>query len=169
MIEIVDNFFIQKDLEKIQDFVLNKAYYTPRYFNNTTERNQKNFYGNRFDLYNDTELLNLFKKQSELKFNIKITKINENSGIDQRNLNHFKPHTDEIYGKINILIMLYGPIAVTNGTVFYTDNELDMHIGFRPNRAILFSSNKLHSQHASKIPNLLRYTATLFIEDCKLF
>ena len=65
--------------------------------------------------------------------------------------------------------MISGPAAVTNGTVFYhgpIDNcDLDMHVGFRENRAILFPSNKVHSQHASKVLNLKRYTATLFIED----
>ena len=40
-----------------------------------------------------------------------------------------------------------------------------MHVGFRENRAILFPSDKIHSQHASKVPNLKRYTATLFVTD----
>ena len=65
--------------------------------------------------------------------------------------------------------MIYGPAAVTNGTVFYYGEEhncnLDIHIGFRENRAVLFPSDKIHSQHAIKEPNLKRYTSTLFIED----
>ena len=61
--------------------------------------------------------------------------------------------------------MLKGPTAVTNGTVFYTDRELDMHIGFRENRAIMFPSNIYHSANVSNLPNLKRYTATLFVED----
>ena len=61
--------------------------------------------------------------------------------------------------------MLKGPTAVTNGTVFYSENELDIHIGFRENRAVLFPSNWVHSQHASNVPNLRRFTASLFIED----
>ena len=104
------------------------------------------------------------------KQNLKIKKLNENSGIDLRNLDHFKPHTDHrTPAKINILIMLSGPTAVTNGTVFYVGEEdncsLDMHVGFRENRAVLFPSDKIHSQHASVVPNLKRYTSTLFIED----
>ena len=165
MIKIIDNFFKNEDLEKVQDFALNKAYYVPKFFDNR-EINKENYYGNRFNLKNDKDLLNLFKKQSEIKFNIEILKLNDDCGIDQRNLNHFKPHIDSP-SKINILIMIYGPIAVTNGTVFYTDNELDIHVGFRPNRAVMFPSNKMHSPHASNIPNLIRYTSTLFIEDYK--
>ena len=112
----------------------------------------------------------MFKKQSETKFKIKINKINNKSGIDLRNLDHIKPHTDhEVPSVINILIMISGPAAVTNGTVFYygdkSNYDLDMHVGFRENRAILFPSDKIHSQHASEVPNLKRYTATLFIKD----
>ena len=65
--------------------------------------------------------------------------------------------------------MVSGPTAVTNGTVFYVGDEnncsLDMHVGFRENRAILFPSDKIHSPHASKVPDLKRYTATLFVTD----
>ena len=65
--------------------------------------------------------------------------------------------------------MLKGPTAVTNGTVFYHGDinnfDLDIHVGFRENRAILFPSNWLHSNHASNVPNLKRYTASLFIKD----
>ena len=165
MIKIIDNFFSENDLKFIQDFALTKAFYTPRYFDNAIEKNKKNYYGNRWVLENKPELLELFKKQSELKFKIKINTININSGIDQRNLDHFKPHVDTNSGILNILVMISGPTAVTNGTVFYTDNELDIHVGFIENRAILFPSNWLHSQHASNIPNLKRYTATLFIKD----
>ena len=61
--------------------------------------------------------------------------------------------------------MISGPTALTNGIVFYTDNTLDMHIGFKENRAVLFPSNKLHSPHANKESNITRYSATLFIKD----
>ena len=169
MIKIIDNFFKEKDLILVQDFALTKAFYTPQFFDNTVEKNKKNHYGNRWRLQNKPELLELFKKQSELKFKIKINDINSTSGIDQRNLDHFKPHVDVGAGLLNILIMISGPTAVTNGTVFYHKSldsyDLDTHIGFRENRAIMFPSNKIHSQHASNVPNLKRYTATLFVKD----
>mgnify|MGYP003624813791 FL=1 len=165
MIKIIDNFFSKKDLKLIQDFALTKAFYTPKFFENTTEKNKKNHYGNRWELQNEPELLKLFKKQSELKFKIKINNINSTSGIDQRNLDHFKPHVDDSIAVLNILIMISGPTAVTNGTVFYTDGELDLHVGFRENRAIMFPSNKVHSPHVSDTPSLKRYSASLFIED----
>ena len=165
MIKIIDNFFSEKDLKFIQDFALTKAFYTPCFFPDTTEKNKQNNYGNRWVLENKPELLELFKKQSELKFKIKINNINRSSGIDQRNLDHFKPHVDISIAKLNILIMLDGPIGVSTGTVFYTNGELDIHVGFRTNRAILFPSNYYHSPHKSELKNIRRYTATLFISD----
>ena len=163
MIKIIDDFFNQKDLEIMQDFAQNKAFYRPQYYSWSKERTSETFFGNRFFLNNKPELLEKFKKQTEFKFKIKINKIDTNSSIDERNLKHFKPHTDPAL--LNILIMISGPTAVTNGTVFYTDGELDIHVGFRENRAIMFPSNKVHSNHASNVPNLKRFTSTLFIQD----
>lgn len=170
MIKIIDNFFNEEDLKTVQDFALTKAYYTPRYFDGIKERSKETYFGSRYYLEKNPGLLEKFKKQAEFKFKIKIKKINFNSGIDQRNLDHFKPHTDHrTPAKINILIMISGPVAVTNGTVFYEGTEdncvLDTHVGFRENRAVLFPSNKIHSQHAIKEPNIRRFTSTLFIED----
>jgi hypothetical protein len=170
MIKVLDDFFEKKDLEYFQYFAKNSAFYTPCYFDDAPEKSKKYYYGSRFFLRNEPKLLKMFKKQSELKFKIKIKKIHLNSGIDIRNYDHFKPHIDfPSPQSINILLMLSGPIAVTNGTVFYygdmTKCDLDMHVGFRENRAILFPSNKVHSQHAIKVPNLKRYTSTLFVEN----
>ena len=92
-----------------------------------------------------------------------------------RQLNMFKPHKDN--AKMNMLFMIDGPVAINNGTVFYTPSngpdddapdrnyEIDMHVGFKPNRAILFPSNKMHSASVSEIKNIKRYTATLFIAE----
>jgi len=167
MIKIINDFFEKKDLKEIQDFALNKAVYTPSWFlddDGNIQKNKEHHYGDRFPLIKNQKLFDFFIKQAELKFKIKLKKVNEGSGIDLRNLDHFKPHIDW-QAKINILIMISGPTAVTNGTVFYTEGKLDIHVGFKENRAVLFPSNYYHSQHASTIPNLRRYTATLFVED----
>ena len=164
MIKIVDNFFDEDILKKIQSHITTKLIFTPSYsFDDNS--NIENYYGDRFLFKNDLDLLDVFSKKSEEKFKIKINSISEGSGIDLKNLDEFKPHTDTDAAKINILVMLHGPIAVTNGTVFYTDDELDMHVGFRPNRAILFPSYHYHSPHASAQKGIRRYTATLFISD----
>jgi len=167
MIQVINNFFEEETFKEIQQKVTTNLMFSPRYFNPKGEKNEENYYGSRFILSADKYLEKLFIKTAEKKFKIKIKKLHEDSGIDIRNLSNFTPHIDDGI-KVNVLIMIYGPTAVTNGTVFYTDGELDIHIGFRENRALMFDSNIYHSQHASKIPNLKRYTSTLFIEDYEL-
>jgi len=173
VIKIIDNFFDKDVLSKIQQHITTKIYYTPKWFVGQ-EKTKETYYGDRFLLNNDSELQDTFIKQAENKFKIKITDLDKSSGIDLRNLDHFKPHIDPY--KINILIMLHGPIAIENGTVFYyVDRELsddyeseytlDIHVGFRPNRAVLFPSTWLHSQHASKTKGVRRYTSTLFVKN----
>ena len=169
MIRVKDDFFEEKMFAHIKKHVTTQLIFEPRYFDNPAinpegERSKEQYYGSRFDWNNDKKLLDIFVKQAENAFRLKVKKLHSPpGGIDIRNLDHFKPHTDD--GKLNILVMIGGPTAVTNGTVFYTDGELDIHVGFRENRAVLFPSNWWHSQHASNVPNLKRYTSTLFIKD----
>ena len=166
MIKIVDDFFEDVSFKKIKNYVVSQLFYEPRYLHNTTEKNNKTYYGARFVLNKNPGLLDTFVKQSEKTFKIKIKKLFKDSGIDIRNLDHFVPHTDDGVGsKINILIMMSGPTAVTNGTVFYKEGELDIHVGFRENRAILFPADWVHSAHATNVPNLKRHTASLFVTD----
>ena len=166
MIKIIDDFFEKNLLINIQNHITTKLHYVPVYLPGSVEKNKYTHYGNRFDLKKDEKLLNTFVTQSEKKFKIKIHKL-KSAAIDIRNLDHFKPHYDD--AALNLLVMLKGPTALTNGTVFYKgpleNCELDMHVGFRENRAVLFPSHIVHSSHASNVPNLKRYTSTLFIEN----
>tara|TARA_R100000908_G_scaffold59970_1_gene37028 strand:- start:1199 stop:1696 length:498 start_codon:yes stop_codon:yes gene_type:complete len=162
VIKILDNFFDDKLFINIQNHITSSIFFTPRYFEGK-ERTIENYYGSRFKLSEDKNLLNTFVKQAENKFNIKIKKIGPDSGIDLRNTDRFRPHTDK--GKFNILIMLKGLSAITNGTVFFTEEELDIQVGFKENRAIMFPSDKYHSANVNEVLNVRRYTATLFVED----
>ena len=173
MIKVVDNFFEDKMLQNIVNHIKSNCTFTPRFFddfdkNNPTfnyseDNKTKSWWGDRYVLSSDPDLLNTFKEQAEKKFKIKIKKLEPDSSIDLRNQDWFHPHVDPAL--MNVFIMLDGIVAVTNGIVFYTDNELDMHVGFRPNRAVMFPSNKYHSAHANKFKGQRRYTSTLFIEE----
>ena len=68
MIKVLDDFFQKKDLEHFQYFAKNSAFYTPCYFDDAPEKSEKYYYGSRFYLNNEPKLLEMFKKQSELKF-----------------------------------------------------------------------------------------------------
>ena len=164
MIKIIDNFFDEKLFKNINSHVLHNIYYTPRWLEGK-EKTKENYYGDRFVLADDPKLTKVFIENVENKFKIKIKKLHNDSGIDLRNISHFIPHDDVPISKLNVLIMISGPTAVTNGTVFYTKGELDIHVGFRENRAVLFPSSWIHSPHKSEVVNLKRYTASLFIAD----
>ena len=163
MIKVVDKFFDDEKYQQIMHHIKSNVYFTPRYFKGTTEKTRENYYGERFVLNSDKNLLNTFISQSEKIFNFKIKKVTNDCGIDLRNLDRFEPHVDK--AKLNVLVMLDGPIGVTSGTVFYTENKLDMHIGFRPNRAILFPSDKLHSSHKCDLKGIRRYTSSIFVTE----
>lgn len=171
MIKIIDNFFEEEKLNQIVNHIKKNVVFTPQYFEDATEKTIETFYGNRFILNKDKKLLNIFIKQAEKKFSLKIKKIYPWCGIDLRNMKIFQPHTDDYHGiKLNVLVMLDGPIGVSTGTCFFTENELsenelDIHVGFRPNRAVLFSSDRMHCAHKSDLEILKRYTATLFIQE----
>jgi len=162
MIKIINNFFDENEYNKIIYHIKNKIYFSPRFYRDTTEKTKDSHYGNRFVLKNDKNLYDAFVRQAEKNFKIKIHETHDD-GIDLRNTDCFSPHVDD--AKINILIMLDGPIGVTTGTVFYTDCELDIHVGFRPNRAVMFPSKMFHSPHMNNIENLKRYTASLFVRE----
>ena len=55
------------------------------------------------------------------------------------------PHTDPC--ELNVLIYLKGNCLMHNGTGIYEQNNLNTHIGFKENRAILFNGAKY--MHAS--------------------
>tara|TARA_R100000541_G_scaffold33642_3_gene42244 strand:- start:73 stop:516 length:444 start_codon:yes stop_codon:yes gene_type:complete len=62
-----------------------------------------------------------------------------------------RPHTDEAMGATHqCLIYMSGEESTNNGTGFYHEknignHELSIHVGFKHNRAIFFSSDVLHS------------------------
>jgi hypothetical protein len=163
MIKIINDFFDDEKYKEVIYHIKNKIYFIPRY-SERLDTKEKFYYGERFVLNEDKNLLDTFIFQSEKKFNIKIKKVHYDCGVDLRNIDRFLPHIDA-GTKLNILIMLDGPVGVTTGTVFYTQGELDIHVGFRPNRAILFPSNYYHSPHQCKLKGIRRYTSTLFIEE----
>ena len=163
MIKIINNFFDNDKYHQILHHIKNNIYFTPRYFLHTKEKTKENYYGDRFVLEQDKNLYDTFIKQAEEKFKLKIHKTND-CGIDLRNLSIWQPHQDK-HSKLNIFIMLDGPVGVTTGTCFFTDNELDIHVGFRPNRAVMFPANYFHSPHKSDNKNMRRYTASLFVTE----
>jgi hypothetical protein len=83
------------------------------------------------------------------------------------------PHTDT-KDCINFLIYLKGNKLINNGTGFYEENkklnsfDLHTHIGFKENRSIMFSGNKMHSSLQFNDNSSGRYVMTNFIYEYKI-
>ncbi len=163
MIQILDNFFDQKDFEILQNYASSNISYEPRYFKGTKEKTDENTYGFRHEIASNKQLVAKFLNQIEKKYNITVKSFGTDSGIDKRKLTLFKPHTDT--GKLNFFLMIIGPQSLNNGLCIYTNNSIDTHIGFLENRAVLFPSNILHTPSVSEDKKTWRTIATIFIHD----
>lgn len=160
MIQIVDNFLETKLHDGIKTFCKQKLFYKP------TFTSGKKYYGLRSYL-DKTDLTKCFIDTAKEKFKINITKVHEESGIDIRDLKEFIPHIDP-QSNLNLFIMLQGDKSANNGIVFYDKDEIDMHVGFVENRAVLFPSNIIHSPNIYPEKNIKRITSTLFIQEYNL-
>jgi hypothetical protein len=163
MIHIVDNFLDEKDFNDLKAFSKSKnVIYSPQYFENSTDKTDKNTYGFRYEFLINSELGQCLSKQCLKKFKYKIEKTSI-CGIDKRKLTMFKPHTDDGLAKINFYLQIDGGTKLNHGLGIYTDNKLDIHIGFRENRAVLFNSDLLHSPLVDE--EIWRTTLTMFITE----
>jgi hypothetical protein len=161
MINIIDNFLDEKDFNDLKEFSKSKnVKYYPKYFDGAKEKIDATTYGLRYSFLIDSQLGQCLKKQCLKKFKYKIVEARE-CGIDKRKLTMFKPHTDELISKMNLYLQIEGGTKLNHGLGFYTNNNLDTHIGFKENRAVLFDSNILHSPLVDE--EIWRTTLTVFI------
>jgi hypothetical protein len=174
MIRIVENFFTDEELVKIQTYANRDAYFNTSFFDYVYEnkdtdekRNRDTSYGLRHTFGWDENFLGkVITKNALEKFKVKILKTVHNQGaIDKRKLDLFQPHQDETIGnKWNLYVQLQGKEDARNGICFYNDNRnMDIHIGFKQNRAVLFRSNLYHTPNVSKDKETWRMTMTIFI------
>jgi hypothetical protein len=162
MIYIIDNFLEKSLFKDLKAFSSSdKIRYTPQYFDNTTEKSDKNTYGFRQKINIKSELVNVLKKTCLEKFKYKINKMHS-CGLDKRKLTLFKPHIDDL-ATVNFYLQIEGQTKLNHGIGFYTDNNLDIHVGFKENRAILFNSTILHTPLVDE--EAWRTTLTIFIKE----
>jgi len=163
MIYILDDFLDKNFFEFLKNFSKsNQVKYKPQYFEGTLIKNEQNTYGLRHEInLNDKIIFNLKNKCLE-KFKYKIVEITE-CGLDRRKLTNFKPHVDDKVALVNFYLQIEGQTKLNHGIGFYTNENLDIHIGFKENRAVLFNSNICHTP--LKEENIWRTTLTCFIKQ----
>ena len=158
-ITILDNFLNEKEF-KILKNNLDKINFVA-----TNNGPYKYGFGHNFNPDETNKWL--FNKIKDKFFPDKDLKPTDCSFRLRHNVTEVLPHKDD---HVNYLFLYYlkGKETTYHGTGFYNDDStLDRYIGFKENRSIMFPSNWIHSNHASNVPNLRRYTSTLFVKDYK--
>jgi|TARA_R100001460_G_scaffold68935_2_gene109487 hypothetical protein len=140
---VEDNFFDKKTLNSIHYELMT---------NNFTNRmaDYGNVYGREYfqvKLNPTHHIAQLTMKNLRKLFNLKCTDINSQYVLTTKH-SEAKPHCDFLY-EFNCLVYLKGNSIINNGTGFYdkinNNYQLNTHIGFKENRAIIFDPLVYHS------------------------
>ena len=141
---IIDNFFKQPTLDLIKKDISNLNFSNRNTLINEKAKNtyQKIYFNVNLDLKHFA-VKEVTKKLKDLSFNIE-----DISSYYFLSTKHKEatPHND--INNLNCLIYLKGNYLVNSGTGFYdfVENkyELNTHVGFKENRAIIFDSKIFH-------------------------
>lgn len=152
MIFIEDNFFPEKEYIKICEEILNTNFVPPpKERREGTEKGSGTpggAYWFEKELTLNEKVIFLCEKLIKDKFNYKIKQFNQAYYTMVTTQKQFAPHIDKL-GAYHCLIYILGDQKINNGTGFYVkkNNELvlNTHVGFNPNRAIMFSGDNYHS------------------------
>ena len=145
---VEENFFPLNIYNEIVQQMISVEYVPP---NKRKIKNQEGCYWHSHDLVNNCDVQNQIKVLINKKFNFKISNFFYSSYTMVGANDKPRPHTDEKYGVTHqCLIFMHGEESTNNGTGFYhrknsKEAELSIHVGFKKNRAIFFSSDVLHS------------------------
>ena len=159
MIHIIDNFLEESEFNYFKNYLNNSAFFKYDFITNEIESSKKTV-GERHVFNLSSEIGNLFINKSAEKFKYKITK-EIACAVDKKKLNFIKPHVDT--SKVNLHFQIEGDSKLDNGIGFFNHNKLNIKIGFKENRAVLFDAKLLHSQLLNE--DTVRTTLTIFIKE----
>lgn len=163
MIFIIDDFLDEKNFKDLKAFSKSKnVNYSTKFFDKAKEKTEATTYGLRFTFLLESELGKCLVNQCLKKFRYNIVETAE-CGIDKRQLTMYKPHRDHCTSKINLYLQIEGGTKLNHGLGFYSGNDLNIHVGFKENRAVLFDSMLLHTPLVDE--NVWRTTLTCFVKQ----
>lgn len=146
---IQENFFPPELYNEIVQLMI-KAEYDPP--DKEFRKRLHGSYWHTHDLPNDCDVQLEIKKLIKQKFNFNVSKFLGTTYTMVGAADRPRPHSDEVIGATHqCLIYMHGEESTNNGTGFYhynvspEDLELSIHVGFKHNRAIFFSSDVYHS------------------------
>ena len=160
---IQDNFFSKKILDKIK-IDLSHSKFSNR-FNTYKNTIYQKIYFN-IELENKHPVVIETIKNLKKKFNLSCSTISSNYFLSTKH-EQATPHDDRPH-EYNCLIYLKGNSLVNNGTGFYDKisedkYELNTHVGFKENRAIVFDSKIYHTSLQFNEGTGTRYCLANFI------
>ena len=159
MINIIDNFLEESEFKYFKNYLNNSSFFKYDFISNGVELSEK-IIEERHTFNLNNEIGNLFINKCVEKFKYKITK-EFTCVVDKKKLNFIKPHIDA--SVVNLYFQIEGDSKLDNGIGFYNDNKLNIKIGFKENRAILFDAKLLHSSLLNE--DATRTTLTIFIKE----
>jgi len=145
---IQENFFPLTTYNEIVHQMLEVAYFPP---DKDKIEEYQGSYWHTHTLPNQCDVQKQIAILIAKKFNFNVSTFKESSYTMVGASDKPRPHTDkDIKTTHQCLIYMYGEESTNNGTGFYHEksknkHELSIHVGFKQNRAIFFSSDVWHS------------------------
>ena len=145
---IQENFFPLTTYNEIVHQMLEVAYFPP---DKDKIEEYQGSYWHTHTLPNQCDVQKQIAILIAKKFNFNISTFKESSYTMVGASDKPRPHKDDnIQTTHQCLIYMYGEESTNNGTGFYHEksknkHELSIHVGFKQNRAIFFSSDVWHS------------------------
>jgi len=160
---VKDNFFDDETFKKIKEKVSSLPF-TNRYVSEKNSVYQQIYFQHILNK-NDYEVNKLCEKLNY--YGIKVDNINSQYFLSTKHKDP-TPHTDYKYN-INCLVYIKGKSFINSGTGFYdvinNEIQLNTHIGFKENRAIIFDSDLMHCSLQFTENTLPRYVMANFINE----
>ena len=145
---IQENFFPLTTYNEIVHKMLEVAYFPP---DKDKIEEYQGSYWHTHTLPNQCDVQKQIAILIAKKFNFNVSTFKESSYTMVGASDKPRPHTDkDIKTTHQCLIYMYGEESTNTGTGFYHEksknkHELSIHVGFKQNRAIFFSSDVWHS------------------------
>lgn len=145
---VEENFFPLDIFNKIVQQMTSVQYLPP-----TADKIKalKGSYWHTHIIPNNCDVQNKIKQLIQQKFNFNVSSFIESTYTMVGASDMPRPHTDIGIGATHqCLIYMHGEESTNNGTGFYHEkklgeHELSIHVGFKCNRAIFFTSDVFHS------------------------
>ena len=164
MIQIKDNFF--SDINEIKESLQKIPVYSAKDWEasfgekiNWQGIRSRDFTLSHLELFDTIKnnIQDTFKKKYEIN----------SMCLHERKDEKINPHIDLPINDTNCLIFITGKEGFCNGTGFYDNNELNVAVGFKENRALLFPSDHLHSCIQALYPDTAtsRVTINCFMKE----